>query len=141
MPELAAIYFLGFLASLVLGSIFGINQRAKYHSKSYLLLQKNLKLLNLRWNDLNLSVETFKDEHQQAKEYQKARLTSFSIILVGMLLSWLGLLFLVVIWTSLKLIGNSQLEKNIYASSLTESELTPDEVKNQLAILKLNVFR
>ncbi len=136
MPELAAFYFVGFFASLTLGVVFGIFQRAKYHSKPYLLLQRNLKLVNLRWNDLNLSVEILTNDHQQIKEYQKARLTSFSIIFVGVLLSWVGLFFLIVIWISLKLIGNSRLEKNIYASTLTSQELTPIEVKDQLVIVQ-----
>ncbi len=138
MPELAAFYFLGFVASLVIGVFFGIHQRKKYYSSGYLQLQKNLKLIAFRWNDLNLSVEKLQGDYQQVSEYKKARFTSFSIILVGMLLSWLGLLFLIVIWTSLKLIGNSRLEKKLYASPLAKRELSQDEVQNHLANLHLD---
>ena len=138
MPELAAFYFFGFFASLVIGVFFGILQRKKYHSHGYLMLQKNLKLIDLRWNDLNLSVEKIKGDQQQASEYEKARFTSFSIIFIGMLLSWLGLIFLIVIWASLKLIGNSRLEKKIYSSPLTKHALSQDEARNQVAILELN---
>ncbi|OFZ28957.1 MAG: hypothetical protein A2622_12725 [Bdellovibrionales bacterium RIFCSPHIGHO2_01_FULL_40_29] len=137
MPELAAFYIVGSVGSLIMGILFGLSMRSKYHSKSYLNLQENLNKQNCRWNDLNLSIESITHSDQQTNEYGKARMTSIAIVAGAMVLSWLGFLMLVVIWASLKLVSESRLKKKIYGSRLIEHDLSADDVQLQIASLEL----
>ena len=134
MPELAGFYSAGFLISMVFGVWFGIKQRGRYYSKSYLLLQKNLQRINLRWNDLNLSVEALKREEapnggQLAEEYHQAKISMILFIMTTTILSWLGLIFLTVVWISLWLFAKPRIETELFASPLATQELADEDIK------------
>ena len=134
MPEVAGFYAAGLLLSLILGVWFGIKQCSRYYSKSYLLLQKNLQRINLRWNDLNLSVESLhplatSGEQQGAEEYHKAKISMIFFIAAMTILSWLGLVFLTVIWISLRVLAKPKLETELFASALAKQELADEDVK------------
>lgn len=132
MPELAAMYLAGSILSMIVGILFGLKQRAKYHRPHMIILQKNLNKIGFRWNELNMAVESRVDLPADIddREYQKARFTSILFTIIAMIFSWLGSLFLVVIWISLNLLNRSRLEKALLASPLSSSELATDEVKN-----------
>lgn len=132
MPELAAMYLVGAVVSMIVGLAFGLKQRAKYHKSSTLCLQKNLKKIGYRWNDLNLSVEAIVEDAEGADqaEYKKARFTSILFTIVAVAFSWIGLFFLIIMWVSLKFLMNSRAEKALLVSPLSSSELTISEIKN-----------
>lgn len=139
MPELAAFYLAGLTVSLIVGVLFGLKQRSRYHSIQYEQLQKNLRRINLRWNDLNLSVEELKSseldlektsEQLQKEEYQKARISTILFVGFAAVLSWLGLIFLILIWVSLRVLGKSRTERNLFSSPLATSELDQKAVED-----------
>ncbi len=139
MPEIAGFYLVGVLITATIGLVFGSRQRSRYHSKQYIILQKNLQKIELRWNDLNAAVEKIKipedinpenSAHQFREEYGNARKSALILLSSASVLSWLGLLFLIVIWGSLRVLAKSRSEISIFASPLTASELARNEVES-----------
>ena len=119
------------------GILFGLKQRANFHSKSYSILQKNLQKINLRWNELNLSLDKLDTsiaakaaDELQAEEYDKARISSVLFLSWACVLSWLGLFFLIMIWISLHFLGKSRLRTKLFASQLSHGELDASAVIN-----------
>lgn len=132
MPELVAMYSVGLVVSMIVGIIFGLKQRSKYHDPAIKHLQKNLRKIGFRWNELNLAVEKMPasfDEDPDLTEYKKARFTSILFTTAAVLFSWLGCFFLILMWFSLKLLNKSRVEKALLASPLSEKELAAQEVK------------
>lgn len=150
MPELAAAFAVGSLVSLLLGFAFTITQLSKYKSNDYRTLQANLAKIDLRWNDLEASVspreltsEGLEAEairkagrKQLVEEYKKAR-TTYTIFTVGaMAFSWLGALFLIIMWVSVKKLIKSRLERALFQSELTEKDLPKEQVIQHWELLK-----
>lgn len=149
MPELAAAFAIGSLVSLLLGLAFTITQLSKYKSNNYKTLQANLDKIDLRWNDLEASVspkimidgaeaEAVKkaNRKQLVEEYKKAR-TTYAIFTIGaMALSWLGAMFLIVMWVSVKKLIKSRLERALFQSELTEKDLPREQVIQHWELLK-----
>lgn len=136
MPELAVMYSVGALVSMIVGIIFGLKQRAKYHDPANLCLQKNLRKIGYRWNELNLSVDKMPDsfdEDPDVIEYNKARFTSILFTTAAVAFSWLGLFFMILMWFSLKLLKKSRAEKALLASPLSLKELAAQDVINIFA--------
>jgi hypothetical protein len=141
MPELALMYGVGVLVSLGIGIIFGIKQRSKYHQQEYLCLQNNLRKLNLRWSELNLSIERIPDGKLDMDliEYNKARTTSFFLTSGAAALSWIGAGFLMIIWLSLKFLINSRDEKKLKNSEIAKVDLNNSEIQNLLNQLDFKI--
>ncbi len=135
MPELFFIFVLGSLVSLMTGGLLIFLQLSKYKSKNYLLLQKNLKKINLRWNDLEGDTETFSDVSEE-NEIQKARTTYILFCLVGVILSWLGFFILLIIWISIKKLIVNRLERQLFNSELISHELDGKFVEEKMQVFK-----
>jgi len=124
MPELAAMYSVGALISMIVATLFALRQRAKYFDPRMVRLQKNLNLIGYRWNDLNLSVDPLGTDPAQAElaEYKKARATTIIFAVMSVIFSWGGLFFILLMWMSLNLLNKSKAKKILLESPLSESE-------------------
>jgi hypothetical protein len=133
VPELAAGFLVGAVFALATGLIFTLTQLSKYRSSQYLLIQKNLELIGLRWNDLEGCVgpikEEFTSEQQTFYEVNKARTTYYLFTTAAVLLSWLGFVFLLLMWVSIKKLVRNRNEENLFASPLAFQALDAGRVK------------
>src|SRR4051794_33035667 len=100
MPELALSFCVGAVLSLICSILFYYFQTSRYHLAEFKVLQENLKLINFRWNDLEGRLEKW-DESAEQKEVQKAKNTYLLFSIAAVVLSWLGLFFLILMWVSL----------------------------------------
>ena len=130
MPELAIIYSVGCLFSLIVGCVFSLQQRAQYKSEKFLKLQRNLKQINLRYNDLESAIED-NIEGASVKEYSRARNTYMLFTSAATILSWLGLFFLILLWFSIKKLISNKTEIKLFASKLALLDLTEAEVQGE----------
>lgn len=134
MPELAAMYSVGAMVTLIVGIFFGLKQRAKYHNPAFKNLQKNLRKIGYRWNELNLAVDKMPEvleEDPDIAEYKKARFTSIVFTMAAVAFSWLGCGFLILMWLSLKMLKKSKIESELLASPLVVNELA-EQVVNEI---------
>lgn len=110
-------------------------QLAKYSSSSFLMVQKNLQKVDLRWNDLEGSTEPVAADSTE-KEIQKARTTYIVFCLFGTMLSWAGFLILLIIWVSIKKLIVNKLEKQLFTSELALLELDRSQVFQKMESLQ-----
>ena len=127
MPELAAFFLLGALVTGLTGGLFTFWQLKHYRSEKYQTLQANLEKIGLRWNDLNSAPEDF-SEGRFEKEKSRALLTYVIFSVIGVVLSWLGVILLLMMWVSLKKLVKSRLEERVYGGELVLSELPASDV-------------
>lgn len=135
MPELFVIFILGSVVSLLTGLIMLFLQLAKYSSSRFIMVQKNLQKVNLRWNDLEGSTEPAVAD-STAKEIEKARTTYILFCLFGMMLSWAGFFILLIIWVSIKKLIVNKLEKQLFTSELALIELDRAQVFQKIESLQ-----
>lgn len=121
MPELAMMFLMGAVLSLITGALFTFQQMRFYKSFQFLTLQKNLQHIGLRWNDINSEPEDFSEGRQQ-KEIARARFSCLLFTFFAVFLSWFGFFLLLMLWVSLKVLVKSRLEKRIYQSELVLKE-------------------
>ena len=131
MPELAAVFLLGSVFSLVTAALFTFWQMRHYSSLKFQTLQKNLAKIGLRWNDLNSGAEEVSEGHQKLLE-EKERSRAFHTYLIfgtiGVVLSWFGLFLLLMMWVSLKKLVKSRLEERLFDGELVMKDLDAVEV-------------
>lgn len=137
MPELAFMFSVGSLASLLTALAFAYTQLAKYKSKSYLQLQQNLAQLKLRYSDIESSVQKINSEVladienevklAQKKEISRAKTTYSLFGFAAVILSWLGFLFLVLMWFSVAKLVRNRLEEALFDSQLAQSALSAEQ--------------
>ena len=127
MPELAAVFLLGSVLSLVTAGLFTFWQMQHYQSYKFQTLQKNLGKIGLRWNDLNSGAEEI-SEGREEKEKSRALLTYIIFGIIGVVLSWFGLFLLLMMWVSLKKLVKSRLEERIFDGELVLKDLEAPDV-------------
>jgi SMC interacting uncharacterized protein involved in chromosome segregation len=98
MPELAFIFILGSICSLITSLSFAYSQLSKYKTKKYLQLQKNLAQLKLRYSGIESSVQKINSEVlteienevklAQRKEIDRAKTTYCLFGFAAIILSW-----------------------------------------------------
>lgn len=130
-PELAAMYVVGWVPS---GTVTGLQilwHRKKVKSAPYRQLQRNLQKVDLLWRESTAQIEPFRKgkELQDLQNYEK------NLLLMGvffLLLSWLGLIFNLIVLFSVHFIAISRHERKIFASELTSQDLAAPEVQDLL---------
>ena len=135
MPELAFVFSIGCLGALVASIFFYISELRFYKRLDFLTLQQNLKCIDLRWNQLSGQIESY-TENSFRDEMSKARRTYLIFGFASVVLSWVGLLFLVTIWLSLKLMIKNRLFNALIFSTLAETALTKAEVQIKWSEIK-----
>lgn len=131
MPELAASYAVGLIASFCLSGIF-IFLWSRYRTRPEIqTLNANLAQVNLYWSErqdrlipLTNSVDT--DDFHSGR--RSLWLTTFGLSF----LSWAGLLFIVILMISYRFLARSRAERRLLASPLAQP-LSVDEVSRYLS--------
>lgn len=138
MPELAALFLMGSTASFLTALFFAYSQLSKYKSKSFLQLQKNLGLVQLRYSDIESSVQSLNGDVENVEaeiknalqiDKQKAKSTYILFGFFAVFLSWLGLVFLVLMWVSLAKLVKNRLEEALMSSELSQKDLPREQVE------------
>lgn len=128
MPELAAGFAIGAGLSFITSFFFFYTQLQTYQSTSYRILQNNLKLLNLRWNELDGRLEKYADNAESSEIYRAKN--SFLIFgIFAVILSWAGLFFLLLMWFSIRQLVKNRLEDYLLESDLVKRPFTIDEMR------------
>lgn len=135
MPELVALFSVGALLSLITGSLFAFLQMARYRSAAYQFVQGNLAKIGLRWNELEGGPGPY-DDGLNRRELRRARTTYTVFTLIAVLLSWLGFVFLLLMWVSLRKLVKSRLESELFASELARGDLPAVTVTENWELLK-----
>jgi hypothetical protein len=129
MPELALGFSIGAGFSLVLSCIFYFIQIRRYNSKEFLIVQENLKLAELRWNDLEGRLEKWTAEGTEA-EINKAKHTFFLFGCAAVVLSWLGLFFLLLMWFSIEKLIKNRIANYIFTSEISKKVLSAEQMRD-----------
>lgn len=132
MPELAFIILIGSGLSLVAGVIIYLTELRKYKSSEFLLLEKNLRQINKRWDDLNKSIDDYTIGGKSAEADRQIN-TILIFTGVAILLSWLGFFFYLLIYISIKKLGRNRLSDKVFDSTLVQKELSAAEVQSVVA--------
>lgn len=127
LPELAVGYGIGMISSSVLGGMVYLRGHRRKNSRAMSNIQKNLDKKNAMWSAVEANI-VVKDEGRLANEMQKENHTYLIIILAGILFSWLGAVFLVIVFLS----PLTRKEKQILQSELAERDLSVPEVEKIL---------
>lgn len=136
MPELAFIFLLGSVLALVAGVLFTLTQLSRYSSTPYRFLQQNLAKIQLYWNDLEGAVGPH-GEQPSGREYRRARATYITFTVIAVLLSWLGFVFLLLMWLSIRKLVKPRLETELFRSELAQRDLPVEAVLLQWQELKV----
>lgn len=136
MPELAAFYSVGVLCSFVATVFFAVTEMNFYRREDYLLLQRNLNQVGERWSQLSGRVEKLSESTTDEEEKQKVQMTFILFGFAAVILSWLGFIFLVLIWVSMKKFLNKRLEEALFSSELASKELNLAQVELEWSKIK-----
>ena len=129
MPELAFGILIGALLSLITGIIIYFSELRKYKSPEFLVLEKNLRLIGKRWNDLDKSIDDYTPKGKHAEANRQIN-TILMITGVAILLSWLGFFFYLLIYVSIKKLGRNRLSDKVFDSLLVQKELLQGDVQS-----------
>jgi hypothetical protein len=126
MPELAMMYFIGAISCLGAAFIALFREYRKKQTPAYQTLQANLAKVGLYWSDASDRLVLARD--------QKPFGLYKSLVILGFFcaaLSWLGLLFFLVLYFSVKKLSGRQ-KKNLFASGLAQGTLDEADVRKRL---------
>jgi hypothetical protein len=128
MPELAAAYAIGFLASLILTAIFYFLWSRYQTRPAARLLRENLKAAGVYWSDREDRIKEWSQEESEA-DVKKAS-TSLLATCAGLsFLSWAGFFFILLIMLSYRFLARSRFENRLFESPLASaSDLPTTEV-------------
>lgn len=135
MPELAFIFVLGSVLALVAGVLFTLTQLSRYGSIPVRFLQQNLEKIQLRWNDLEGAVAPYENGVAD-REYRRARATYLTFTVIAVFMSWLGFIFLLLMWLSIRKLVKPRLETELFRSELAQRDLPAEAVLLQWQQLK-----
>jgi hypothetical protein len=122
MPELAAMYLVGFIISVSLTFVYQALRRRRRKSVVNFNLQNNLRKAGLFWSEDQDKVIEWNQAQTEAELDSSER----SHLIVGLLLSflsWVGFFFLFILMISDRYLTRSRKEKALFASELA---LDPD---------------
>lgn len=137
MPELAAMYGLGFVCCLALTMLYVFLRDRRRKSHGAQLVQTNLKKIGLFWSDHRDSVVPLSPDVNQA-EARKSQLAIGYTGLILSLLSWAGVFFLLIIMLSERFLARSRRERRLFGSELSKNaNLTADQVRRDLDVLDI----
>lgn len=129
MPELAAGFCIGAGLSLVTAFLFFLSQIKYYKSTTLRTLQSNLRLLKLRWNELDGRLEPYHEDADSA-ELTRAKSNFLIFGVFAVLLSWAGWIFLLLMWFSIEKLVKNRLEDHLLASDIAKRHFTTDEMRD-----------
>lgn len=107
-----------------------------YRRSDYLILQSNLNQVGKRWSQLSGRVELLSESVTDEEEKQKVQTTFILFGFAAVVLSWLGFIFLVLIWVSIKKFLNNRLEEALFSSELASKELGLTQVELEWGKIK-----
>jgi hypothetical protein len=129
MPELAAIYALGILFSAAITGIQLLWWRRHRSSIGMARLNENLAKVGFFWSDHADALQALKPGHEEAERVALSRSVLISGFVLGFL-SWIGVLFSIVLIVSMRFFVRSKLERSLMTSPLTlDTGYSPDQVQ------------
>lgn len=137
MPELAAVYSVGFLVCLILTMIYVFLRERRRHSLGARNVQTNLAKLNLYWSDSADAVVPLTETSAEEEARRSQRTIGYTGLILS-LLSWLGVFFLLVIMLSERFFARSRRERNLFGSDLAHNpSLDASEVRREMTNLDI----
>jgi hypothetical protein len=118
VPELAAAYTAGFVACLALTILYVFLRERRRHSDAAAIVQRNLAKLNLYWSDSNDAIVPLTASSAVDEAKRSQRTIGYTGLILS-LLSWLGLLFLLMIMLSERFLARSRRERKLFTSPLS----------------------
>lgn len=131
MPELAAIYAVGILSSLILTMVALAGTHRRRSSQALVNLNTNLARIGLFWSDHrdDLVAWTASAEHDERRSLSRSLLISGTVLST---LSWVGLVFLSILFFSARFLARSRLERNLLSSELAHTPYLASHVVDRL---------
>jgi predicted PurR-regulated permease PerM len=137
MPELAASYAVGFLASLILTAVFYFLWSSYQKRPEAIRLQENLKIVGVYWSDREdrikpWNAEEFENDSRKGSRALLATAAGFSF------LSWVGFVFILILMVSYRYLARSRFESRLFASALArEAKMTHEKVEDVLREIRI----
>jgi len=136
VPELAAIYFMGLVVCLALSLLYVFLKERRRSSEEIKMIQSNLHKAGYYWSENAESVKPWNEDAVLEENRRSDRSTVMTGALLS-LLSWAGVLFLLIIMVSDRYLAQSRKEKRMLASDLAQRNLNSQDVSNKLKELEL----
>lgn len=137
MPELAAVYGVGFVTCLTLTLVYVFLRDRRRHSRAATLLQANLQKAGYFWSDNRDSLVPYEKNANEA-EAKKSQMAIGYTGLILSLLSWAGVVFLLIIMLSERFFARSRRERRLFTSDLTKrNDFTSDVVRFEISRLDI----
>lgn len=132
MPELAAVYGLGFIFCLVLTMLYVFLRQRRRHAPAVRTLQANLRKIGLYWSDHQDAVVKWDDDASLAEQKRSQMAIGYTGLILS-LLSWGGAFFLLIIMLSERFFARSRRERRLFASDLTKrSDFSEIDVQKEI---------
>jgi hypothetical protein len=126
MPELAMMYLGGVFSCFLASAVALFREYRKKQRPAYQTLQSNLAKIGLHWSDAS-------DQLVPSREHKPFGLYK-SLVILGFFcaaLSWLGLLFFLILYFSVKNLGGRQ-KRILFTSDLARQQLSEIEIRRHL---------
>lgn len=135
MPELAAMYTVGFVTELVVMVLFVLSHFRRLRRGPSAILRSNLTKVGVYWSEHTEKIvagSTLDELHDRRSSLK-------TIVFTGTLLaflSWLGALFFTILMLSHRHLARSRLERELFDSRLArDPNLTAHDVRELVAAL------
>lgn len=137
MPELAAIYTVGFLACLTLTGLYVFMRERRRRSKGARTVQANLAKLGYYWSDSEDAIVSLTPSSAEDEALRSKKTIGYTGLILS-LLSWLGAFFLLLVMVSEGFLARSRRERKLFTSSLAhETSLDASDVRRAIVELDL----
>ena len=135
LPELAVVYVSGLPVSAALTGLHSFLFRRKMRSTRMLNVQNNLRSIDMFWSDSESKIKPF-----TVSDFEKDQSAYYrTVIILGIVcffLSWAGFALQLLVMASIRYFAMPRLERKVFASSLAEKTLSPNEAKSIVTALQ-----
>ena len=132
MPELAAVYGIGFIFCLALTMVYVYLRSLRRTTDAAVTVQTNLRKVGLYWSDHQDAVVRYSAKANES-ETKKSQLAIGYTGMILSLLSWGGVVFLLIIMLSERFFARSRRERRLFGSVIAHDPNLPAvDVQRQL---------
>lgn len=137
LPEMAVGYVAGWIPNVTLTAIHYELHRRKMRSERTQRVQRNLRHVGSVWIESETNIKEWIDGREE-RDLRKYRRGVLLLGIAGLVLSWIGFFFQLLIIFSMRFIAQSRTEQLLFGSKIAEKDLSPEEVLAELKKLKDN---
>ncbi|MBX2995656.1 MAG: hypothetical protein KF681_12565 [Bdellovibrionaceae bacterium] len=137
LPEMAVGYAVGWIPNIALTALHYEWHRRKMRSERTQRVQRNLRHVGSVWIESETTIKEWV-EGREERDLLKYRRGVWLLGIAGLVLSWIGFFFQLMIVFSIHVIAKSRAEQLLFESPIATKDLSAEEVLAELKKLKDN---